>query len=88
MLTATQEHSNVAQTLDDDAESGVRSFDHVGPPTAERCGALHVILLGSYTCFARESAQSKWLHCVLAETDRGRTAFVVSLVHAPWYNSN
>lgn len=57
------------------------SFDVAG-------GAVHVIMLGSYTDFAAGSAQHKWLQDDLARIDRGKTAFVVALVHAPWYNSN
>ncbi|XP_062182776.1 probable purple acid phosphatase 20 isoform X2 [Phragmites australis] len=57
------------------------SFDVAG-------GAVHVIMLGSYTDYATGSAQHRWLRRDLAAVDRGRTAFVVALVHAPWYNSN
>ncbi|RCV36504.1 hypothetical protein SETIT_7G324000v2 [Setaria italica] len=57
------------------------SFDVAG-------GAVHVIMLGSYTDYAAGSAQHQWLRRDLAAIDRGRTAFVVALVHAPWYNSN
>jgi acid phosphatase type 7 len=45
-------------------------------------------MLGSYTDIAPGSAQHRWLRRDLAAVDRGRTAFVVALVHAPWYNSN
>jgi acid phosphatase type 7 len=57
------------------------SFDVAG-------GAAHVVMLGSYTDFGPGSAQHRWLRRDLAAVDRGRTAFVVALVHAPWYNSN
>lgn len=57
------------------------SFDVAG-------GAVHVIMLGSYTDFDAGSAQYKWLQGDLARIDRGKTSFVVALVHAPWYNSN
>ncbi|XP_062197050.1 probable purple acid phosphatase 20 [Phragmites australis] len=57
------------------------SFDVAG-------GAVHVIMLGSYTDFAAGSAQHRWLQRDLAAIDRGKAAFVVALVHAPWYNSN
>ncbi|CAD6265233.1 unnamed protein product [Miscanthus lutarioriparius] len=57
------------------------SFDVAG-------GAVHVIMLGSYTDYAAGSAQHQWLRRYLAAIDRGRMAFVVALVHAPWYNSN
>ncbi|KAL5206084.1 hypothetical protein ABZP36_034293 [Zizania latifolia] len=57
------------------------SFDVAG-------GAVHVIMLGSYTGYAVGTAQHRWLQRDLAAIDRGKTAFVVALVHAPWYNSN
>ncbi|TVU50893.1 hypothetical protein EJB05_02288 [Eragrostis curvula] len=57
------------------------SFDVAG-------GAVHVVMLGSYTDYGAGSAQLRWLRRDLAAVDRGRTAFVVALVHAPWYNSN
>ncbi|XP_040384547.1 probable purple acid phosphatase 20 [Oryza brachyantha] len=57
------------------------SFDVAG-------GAVHVIMLGSYTDYAAGSAQHRWLQGDLASVDRARAAFVVALVHAPWYNSN
>ncbi|CAN6335505.1 unnamed protein product [Urochloa humidicola] len=57
------------------------SFDAAG-------GAVHVLMLGSYTDFAAGSAQHQWLRRDLAAVDRRRAAFVVALVHAPWYNSN
>lgn len=57
------------------------SFDVAG-------GAVHVIMLGSYADYAAGSAQHRWLRRDLAAVDRARAAFVVALVHAPWYNSN
>ncbi|KAL5204138.1 hypothetical protein ABZP36_009009 [Zizania latifolia] len=57
------------------------SFDVAG-------GAVHVIMLGSYTDYAAGTAQHRWLQGDLAGIDRAKTAFVVALVHAPWYNSN
>ncbi|KAF0889504.1 hypothetical protein E2562_024559 [Oryza meyeriana var. granulata] len=57
------------------------SFDVAG-------GAVHVIMLGSYTGYAAGTAQHRWLQADLAGINRGKTAFVVALVHAPWYNSN
>lgn len=49
---------------------------------------VHVIMLGSYTDFDPNSPQYKWLQADLAKVDRGRTPWVVVLIHAPWYNSN
>ncbi|KAK3136140.1 hypothetical protein QOZ80_5BG0428680 [Eleusine coracana subsp. coracana] len=60
------------------------SFDVAG-------GAVHVVMLGSYTDFAASSAQYNWLRRDLAAVnDRSSTAaaFVVALVHAPLYNTN
>ncbi|CAO2147670.1 unnamed protein product [Urochloa humidicola] len=57
------------------------SFDVAG-------AAVHVIMLGSYTDFAAGSAQYEWLRRDLEAIDRGKTAFVVALVHVPWYSSN
>ncbi|KAK3118406.1 hypothetical protein QOZ80_9BG0698590 [Eleusine coracana subsp. coracana] len=59
------------------------SFDVAG-------GAVHVVMLGSYADFAAGSAQYNWLRRDLAAVHRSRTAaaFVVALVHAPWYSSN
>ncbi|OIV92164.1 hypothetical protein TanjilG_27661 [Lupinus angustifolius] len=49
---------------------------------------VHVIMLGSYTDFDRESNQYKWLQKDLENVIRVKTPWVVVLVHAPWYNSN
>ncbi|KAK1287621.1 putative purple acid phosphatase 20 [Acorus calamus] len=57
------------------------SFDAVG-------GAVHVLMLGSYTDFDPGSDQFKWLESDLGRVDRARTQWVIALVHAPWYNSN
>lgn len=55
------------------------SFDVVGS---------HIIMLGSYADFDRDSDQYKWLANDLAKINRSRTPWVVVLLHAPWYNSN
>ncbi|TKY62000.1 purple acid phosphatase 20 [Spatholobus suberectus] len=49
---------------------------------------IHVIMLGSYTDFDPTSPQYKWLQGDLRKVNRGKTPWVVVLVHAPWYNSN
>ncbi|KAE9590840.1 putative Acid phosphatase [Lupinus albus] len=49
---------------------------------------VHVIMLGSYTDFGRESKQYKWLAWDLKKVNRKKTPWLVVLVHAPWYNSN
>ncbi|CAA6660687.1 unnamed protein product [Spirodela intermedia] len=57
------------------------SFDAAG-------GAVHVIMLGSYTDFAVGTAQYNWLIGDLAKINRQTTPWVVALIHAPWYNTN
>ena len=57
------------------------SFDAAG-------GAVHVIMLGSYTGYLPGSAQYRWLVSDLAKINRQATPWVVALMHAPWYNSN
>ncbi|WOL00837.1 purple acid phosphatase 22-like [Canna indica] len=57
------------------------SFDAAG-------GAVHVVMLGSYTDFHAESAQYKWLMADLAKVDRRITPWVILIIHAPWYNTN
>ncbi|KAJ4980386.1 hypothetical protein NE237_031223 [Protea cynaroides] len=49
---------------------------------------VHIIMLGSYTDFDVASDQYKWLQADLAMVDRGRTPWLVVLLHAPWYNTN
>lgn len=48
----------------------------------------HIIMLGSYTDYGRDSAQYAWLERDLAAVDRRRTPWVLVGMHAPWYNSN
>ncbi|KAI0491731.1 hypothetical protein KFK09_025991 [Dendrobium nobile] len=51
-------------------------------------GAVHVLMLGSYTDFDSSSDQFKWLQADLAKLDRSKTKWLFALIHAPWYNSN
>ena len=48
----------------------------------------HVLMLGSYVDYSRDSEQFKWLKLDLASIDRARTPWVIAVFHAPWYNSN
>lgn len=48
----------------------------------------HVIMLGSYVDFDRDSDQYSWLQSDIARIDREITPWVFVLIHAPWYNSN
>lgn len=57
------------------------SFDVAG-------GAVHVVMLGSYTEFGGDSDQYKWLVGDLGKVNRDRTPWVIALLHAPWYNTN
>ncbi|TYI65444.1 hypothetical protein E1A91_D09G158900v1 [Gossypium mustelinum] len=49
---------------------------------------VHIIMLGSYTDFDPDSDQFKWLQGDLGNIDRGKTPWIVALIHAPWYNTN
>ncbi|XP_020106641.1 purple acid phosphatase 22-like [Ananas comosus] len=51
-------------------------------------GAIHVVMLGSYADYGPDSDQYKWLVNDLAKVDRGRTPWLIVLLHAPWYNTN
>lgn len=48
----------------------------------------HILMLGSYTDFDKDSAQYGWLVADLNNVDRKKTPWVVALLHAPWYNTN
>lgn len=49
---------------------------------------VHVVMLGSYTDFDKDSEQYKWLQADLARVNRARTPWLIVLLHAPWYNTN
>nr|KYP71111.1 putative inactive purple acid phosphatase 20 [Cajanus cajan] len=49
---------------------------------------IHVIMLGSYADFDASSPQYRWLQGDLGKVNRGKTPWLVLLIHAPWYNSN
>ncbi|KAL5976370.1 putative purple acid phosphatase 20 [Asimina triloba] len=66
-------------------ESGSRSNLYYSFDVA---GGVHVLMLGSYTDFDASSDQYRWLQDDLGRVDRGRTPWLVALIHAPWYNSN
>ncbi|XP_020594768.1 probable purple acid phosphatase 20, partial [Phalaenopsis equestris] len=57
------------------------SFDAAG-------GDVHVLMLGSYAEYGIGSEQYRWMKADIGKVDRRRTAWVVAVVHAPWYNSN
>lgn len=54
-----------------------------------RAGAVHWLMLSSYTDYTPGSAQYKWLEWELANNvDRSQTPWLIAVLHAPWYNSN
>ncbi|BBN15145.1 acid phosphatase type 7 [Marchantia polymorpha subsp. ruderalis] len=48
----------------------------------------HILMLGSYCDFDAKSPQYKWLQNDLAKVDRKKTPWLITVLHAPWYNSN
>ena len=44
----------------------------------------HVIMLGCYVDYGRDSEQFAWLQRDLASIDRRRTPWVIVGMHAPW----
>eukprot|EP01018_Ginkgo_biloba_P012854 Gb_31160 [translate_table: standard] len=50
--------------------------------------AVHIVMLGSYTDYGKDSDQYKWLQSDLSRVDRSRTPWLIVVFHAPWYNSN
>eukprot|EP01041_Mallomonas_annulata_P004203 gene4203-8363_t len=56
---------------------------------AREIGAMHVVALNPYAGTANTSRQYRWLEGHLRGTlDRGRTPWLVVMLHAPWYNTN
>ena len=51
-------------------------------------GPAHVIVLASFFTFTQGSPQYAFLQKDLAAIDRSKTPWVITLIHAPWYNSN
>lgn len=51
-------------------------------------GPVHVLVLCTYYNFTQGSPQYEFAMNDLKSISRARTPWVVSLVHAPWYNSN
>lgn len=49
---------------------------------------VHVIMLGSYANYGKDSDQYKWLQGDLGKVDRVKTPWIFVLLHAPWYNTN
>eukprot|EP00250_Pteridium_aquilinum_P011449 c20080_g1_i1 orf=475-1860(-) len=48
----------------------------------------HVLMLGSYANFDKDSDQYKWLLGDLAKVNRSKTPWLIAVIHAPWYSSN
>ena len=51
-------------------------------------GPVHIISLCSYTASTPGSLQHRWLVRDLAAIERGRTPWVIVMLHVPWYHSN
>ncbi len=48
----------------------------------------HIIMLGSYAKYGKDSDQYAWLEQDLMKINRRITPWVIVGMHAPWYNSN
>lgn len=44
----------------------------------------HVLMLGCYVEYGRDSEQFAWLQQDLASVDRSRTPWIIVGMHAPW----
>ncbi|KAI3519197.1 hypothetical protein L1887_08224 [Cichorium endivia] len=50
--------------------------------------SAHIIVLSSYSAFAKYTPQYNWLKQDLAKVNRSETPWLIILVHSPMYNSN
>ncbi|GAB4828232.1 Bifunctional purple acid phosphatase 26 [Ancistrocladus abbreviatus] len=53
-----------------------------------RRASAHIIVLSSYSAFVKYTPQWMWLGEELERVDRGKTPWLVVLMHVPFYNSN
>ncbi|XP_065637869.1 purple acid phosphatase 5 [Quercus suber] len=53
-----------------------------------RRASAHIIVLSSYSSFAKYTPQYKWLETELSKVNRAETPWLIVLLHSPWYNSN
>ncbi|XP_057850814.1 purple acid phosphatase 18 isoform X2 [Cryptomeria japonica] len=49
---------------------------------------VHIIMLGSYTDYGKDSDQYKWLQADFSRVNRRTTPWLIVVFHSPWYNSN
>ncbi|XP_057850807.1 purple acid phosphatase 22 [Cryptomeria japonica] len=49
---------------------------------------VHVLMLGYYTKFVKDSEQYNWLQEDIKRIDRVRTPWVIAVMHVPWYSTN
>ncbi|CAK9162204.1 unnamed protein product [Ilex paraguariensis] len=50
--------------------------------------SAYIIVLSSYSAYGKYTPQYKWLKQQLPKVNRAETAWLIILVHSPWYNSN
>ncbi|KAG8656838.1 bifunctional purple acid phosphatase 26 [Manihot esculenta] len=55
---------------------------------AVRRASAHIIVLSSYSSYAKYTPQWRWLREELTRVDRDKTPWLIVLMHAPIYNSN
>ncbi|KAF0914492.1 hypothetical protein E2562_028971 [Oryza meyeriana var. granulata] len=53
-----------------------------------KLASAHIIVLSSYSAFAKYTPQYKWLEAELASVNRSETPWLIMASHSPWYNSN
>ncbi|XP_075645831.1 purple acid phosphatase 5-like [Castanea sativa] len=53
-----------------------------------RRASAHIIVLSSYSSFAKYTPQYTWLETELSKVNRAETPWLIVLLHSPWYNSN
>ncbi|KAK1283610.1 Purple acid phosphatase 18 [Acorus calamus] len=67
-------------------------FEESGSPSnlyySFEVAGVHIIMLGSYTDYGKDSEQYNWLKADLSKVDRQRTPWLLVSLHVPWHNSN
>uniref|UniRef100_A0A0E0RKH5 Purple acid phosphatase n=1 Tax=Oryza rufipogon TaxID=4529 RepID=A0A0E0RKH5_ORYRU len=53
-----------------------------------KLASVHIIVLSSYSAFAKYTPQWKWLEAELGRVNRSETPWLIMASHSPWYNSN
>lgn len=49
--------------------------------------SAHIIVLSSYSAYAKYTPQYKWLEAEFPKVNRSETPWLIVLMHSPWYNS-